>query len=101
MPGETPSVPRLGPNGRQLLMSETRVAVQPRVRSGDTVTVSGPLAPSFDEGSLQRPSVAEASDLVITAADGTELVHGVSVVVRPGEALGIVGESGSGKTLTC
>jgi len=45
--------------------------------------------------------VAAAEHLVITAADGTELVHGVSVAVRPGEALGIVGESGSGKTLTC
>ena len=61
----------------------------------------GPLLPSFDEGSLARPAAAEASDLVITAADGTELVHGVTVSVRPGEALGIVGESGSGKTLTC
>ena len=58
-------------------------------------------APSFDEASLARPAVAEVSSLVITAADGTELVHGVNVSVRPGEALGIVGESGSGKTLTC
>ena len=30
----------------------------------------------------------------------TELVHGVDLVLAPGEALGIVGESGSGKTLT-
>jgi peptide/nickel transport system ATP-binding protein len=45
--------------------------------------------------------VASAENLVIEAADGTTLVHGVSVSVRPGEALGIVGESGSGKTLTC
>ncbi len=59
------------------------------------------LQPSFDEASLARPAVAEVSDLVVTAADGTELVHGVNVSVRPGEALGIVGESGSGKTLTC
>ncbi|WP_051606554.1 ATP-binding cassette domain-containing protein [Microbacterium sp. CH12i] len=67
----------------------------------NTTAVQVPLTPSFDEGSLVRPSVAAAEQLVITAADGTELVHGVSVVVRPGEAVGIVGESGSGKTLTC
>ena len=60
-----------------------------------------PMSPSFDEGSLARPAVAAAEQLVITADGGTELVHGVSVVVRPGEAVGIVGESGSGKTLTC
>ncbi|MGO2520088.1 MAG: ATP-binding cassette domain-containing protein [Microbacterium sp.] len=60
-----------------------------------------PLSPSFDEGSLARPAMAAAEQLVITADDGTELVHAVSVAVRPGEAVGIVGESGSGKTLTC
>lgn len=60
-----------------------------------------PLFPSFDESSLVRPAVASVENLVIAASDGTELVHGVSVSVRPGEAVGIVGESGSGKTLTC
>lgn len=59
------------------------------------------LPPSFDEASLARPAVAAATDLVVSAPDGTELVQGVSVSVRPGDALGIVGESGSGKTLTC
>lgn len=60
-----------------------------------------PLAPSFDEGSLVRPAIAAVDRLAIAASDGTELVHGVSLSVRPGEALGMVGESGSGKTLTC
>ncbi|MGN7947571.1 ATP-binding cassette domain-containing protein [Microbacterium sp. 22215] len=67
-----------------------------------TAVVHGsPLHPSFDEASLARPTTAAVADLVITASDGTELVHGVTASVRPGEALGIVGESGSGKTLTC
>ena len=60
-----------------------------------------PLSPSFDEASAVRAAVAGVDGLVIAAADGTELVHGVSLSVRPGEALGVVGESGSGKTLTC
>lgn len=81
-----------GPIGSEPATSATASAV----RSGHT-----PLSPSFDEGSLARPAVAAAEHLVIAADDGTELVHGVSVVVRPGEAVGIVGESGSGKTLTC
>lgn len=69
--------------------------------SADRDASQSPLSPSFDESSLARPAVASAENLVIEAADGTELVGGVSVSVRPGEALGIVGESGSGKTLTC
>lgn len=60
-----------------------------------------PLVPSFDESALVAPALLRAEGLHIAAADGTELVGGVDVWVRRGEALGIVGESGSGKTLTC
>lgn len=56
--------------------------------------------PSFDEASFVVPPVAAVHDLRV-AGDGGDLVRGVSLAVRPGEALGIVGESGSGKTLTC
>ncbi|GAB3600586.1 ABC transporter ATP-binding protein [Microbacterium tumbae] len=98
-------------------MSDPRIVAQERASrsaaaGGGSVTsppAAGPSArtgmqaftPSFDEASLARPAVAEVSDLVVTARDGAELVRGVNVSVRPGEALGIVGESGSGKTLTC
>ncbi|WP_312677490.1 ABC transporter ATP-binding protein [Microbacterium sp.] len=63
--------------------------------------VARAAAPSFDEASLVVPAVASVRDLHIGDADGTDLVHGVDLAVRPGEAVGIVGESGSGKTLTC
>jgi peptide/nickel transport system permease protein len=44
---------------------------------------------------------AEGLDVFLPTPDGERrLVRGVSVAVRPGEALGIVGETGSGKTLT-
>lgn len=83
-------------------MSDTRSIIEARGSLQQPSVVQGvPLLPSFDEASLARPATAAVTDLVITASDGTELVHGVSASVRPGEALGIVGESGSGKTLTC
>ncbi|WP_194421907.1 ABC transporter ATP-binding protein [Microbacterium abyssi] len=81
-------------------MSEVQTAPT-RTRNAAPPVNEEPFVPSFDESSLTRPPAASAENLVVTAADGTELVHGVSVSVRPGEALGIVGESGSGKTLTC
>jgi len=90
-------------------MSDLDLAAPPRPASADAVLDSAPgrsrggapLSPSFDEGSVVRPPLAAVERLSIAAADGTELVHGVSLAVRPGEALGVVGESGSGKTLTC
>ena len=59
------------------------------------------LSPSFDEASLLTVPLAAVRNLRVSTIGGTELVHGVDLAVRPGEALGVVGESGSGKTLTC
>jgi len=73
-----------------------------RVAASPSLTTSGAKAvPSFDEASLVAPAVAAVRGLRVSTLDGTELVHGVDLAVRPGEALGVVGESGSGKTLTC
>ncbi|WP_460802288.1 ABC transporter ATP-binding protein [Microbacterium sp. GXF6406] len=87
-------------------MSDTRVRTAPvRTAPAATHPVAPPAgpgpAPSFDEASTIRPVAASVEDLRIATGEGVELVHGVSVVVHPGESLGIVGESGSGKTLTC
>ncbi|MDI6022666.1 dipeptide/oligopeptide/nickel ABC transporter permease/ATP-binding protein [Leucobacter sp. UT-8R-CII-1-4] len=48
---------------------------------------------------MPEDTVLGIQGLVVTAG-GKELVHGVDVIVRRGERIGIVGESGSGKSLT-
>ncbi|SFR91798.1 peptide/nickel transport system ATP-binding protein [Microbacterium sp. cf046] len=45
-------------------------------------------------------SLLDIRDLTLAVADGTSLLHGISLNVECGETVGLVGESGSGKSLT-
>jgi peptide/nickel transport system ATP-binding protein len=46
----------------------------------------------------ETPPLLDVKNLSMTFPSGLKAVDNVSLVVRPGETLGIVGESGSGKT---
>ena len=50
-------------------------------------------------GAAQQP-LLDICDLTIDLADGTRLLHGISLSIAAGETVGLVGESGSGKSLT-
>ncbi|MCW2877124.1 MAG: transporter ATP-binding protein [Sphaerisporangium sp.] len=52
-------------------------------------------------GEPGRETLLSVRGLRVSAADGSELVHGVDFEIPRGSAVGLVGESGSGKTLTC
>ncbi len=84
-------------------------------RRGDAPAADSNLTPHAADAS--RPDAASASATEISEGDAVlrvegldvvldgpggprKLVRGVSLTLRPGEALGIVGETGSGKTLT-
>jgi len=45
------------------------------------------------------PNLVELRDLKV-AFDGVQVLHGIDLDVKPGEALGLVGESGCGKSVT-
>ncbi|WP_193096220.1 dipeptide/oligopeptide/nickel ABC transporter permease/ATP-binding protein [Brevibacterium sp. FME17] len=88
--------------GVRRVMAASRAAMIPhRIQTKgdlpDPVVVGTPLEPS-------DPPIAEVTDLRIAFPDGdgglVERVHGIDLMVRPGETVGIVGESGSGKSLT-
>ena len=45
------------------------------------------------------PNLVELRNLKV-AFDGIQVLHGIDLDVKPGEALGLVGESGCGKSVT-
>lgn len=49
-------------------------------------------------GAALAEPVLDISDLSISYGGGPPAVQGVSLVIRPGEVVGVIGESGSGKT---
>ncbi|NLT29275.1 MAG: ABC transporter ATP-binding protein [Propionibacterium sp.] len=58
--------------------------------------------PGADTGAADRP-VLDVRDLVVSYESRhrrTEVVHGVSFTIKPGEVVALVGESGSGKSTT-
>ncbi|GAA4477868.1 dipeptide/oligopeptide/nickel ABC transporter permease/ATP-binding protein [Enteractinococcus fodinae] len=71
-----------------------------------TTRVWSPRKPQgnpIDNTAQEDTALVRVEDLRVTMpgeGGGTELVHGVSFSIDPGEIIGIVGESGSGKSLT-
>ncbi|OLF11966.1 peptide ABC transporter ATP-binding protein [Actinophytocola xinjiangensis] len=82
--------------GAMLVGDGLAAAADPRVTRRPASTRPVPTR-SKDVGSA-APVVVR--DLVVSRADGTDLVHGISFEIGRGEILGLVGESGSGKSLT-
>ncbi|MEU9343894.1 dipeptide/oligopeptide/nickel ABC transporter permease/ATP-binding protein [Streptomyces sp. NPDC048278] len=75
-----------------------------RGRGKQTSARTAVPAAAQDAAEPQPDALVEVRDLRVsyTRPDGEDkqVVHGISLAVRPGEVLGLVGESGSGKTQT-
>ncbi|MFB7243916.1 ABC transporter ATP-binding protein [Streptomyces populi] len=69
----------------------------PKATEAARTAGAGPASPSGPPS----PVLALRDVRIGDRAGGREIVHGVSLTLTPGSAVGIVGESGSGKTLTC
>ena len=64
-------------------------------------SVVEPALAGATEGSARHgDALLGISELTLDLADGTRLLHSISLSVAAGETVGLVGESGSGKSLT-
>jgi energy-coupling factor transporter ATP-binding protein EcfA2 len=81
---------------------EAAIADGLRARRGQSLAGPSPAAPAraaaWTPGRDRPPVEVVVEDLVHRYPTGVEAVRGVSLAIRPGEAVAILGQNGSGKT---